>query len=95
MSSAAELKAQGSAAFAAKDYARAAELYSAALEAPDADAAQRHVLYSNRSASYAALKDWDRALEDGDKVRAEHSLLAVVLPLACEALRCCAAGASR
>jgi DnaJ homolog subfamily C member 8 len=46
-----ELKGLGNAAFAAGNYARAVELYSAAI---DRDGGRSHVLYSNRSAALLA-----------------------------------------
>lgn len=62
--SAEELKAQGNAAFSAKDYATAAELFTKAIEASPSP---NHVLYSNRSASYASLNQFDKALADAKK----------------------------
>jgi stress-induced-phosphoprotein 1 len=38
-------------------------LYSKAIE----NDTTNHVYYSNRSAAYAGLKNWDKALEDADK----------------------------
>ncbi|CCH44638.1 Heat shock protein [Wickerhamomyces ciferrii] len=61
--SADELKAQGNAAFAAKDYEKAIEFFSKAIEI----APTNHVLYSNRSASFASLKQFDKALQDAQK----------------------------
>lgn len=61
--SADELKAQGNAAFAAKDFEKAIEYFSKAIEASP----ENHVLYSNRSASYASLKNFDKAFEDAQK----------------------------
>ncbi|KAK0536419.1 Hsp90 cochaperone [Tilletia horrida] len=68
MSSVAELKAKGNSAFAAKDWDAAVDAYTAAISAvqdPTADAA--HVLYSNRSAAYAGLRSWEKALEDAEQ----------------------------
>lgn len=64
--SVAELKAQGNASFAAKDYNSAIQHYTAALEAAEKSGEKDgvHVLYSNRSASYAGLKNWEAALSD-------------------------------
>jgi stress-induced-phosphoprotein 1 len=70
MSSVAELKAKGNAAFSAKNYDEAIQHYSDAIAAasdPTADAV--HVLYSNRSACYSGLKQWEKALEDAEQVR--------------------------
>lgn len=61
--SADELKAQGNAAFAAKDFEKAIEFFSKAIEA----APSNHVLYSNRSASFASLKQFDKAFQDAQK----------------------------
>lgn len=60
--SADELKAQGNAAFSAKDFAKAVDLFTHAINQD----ANNHVLYSNRSASYAGLKNYDKALEDAN-----------------------------
>ena len=56
--SVAELKAQGNASFAAKDYASAIQHYTSAIEAAKSTGEKDgvHVLYSNRSASYAGMK---------------------------------------
>ncbi|CEP20227.1 STI1 [Cyberlindnera jadinii] len=62
--SADEYKAQGNTAFAAKDFQKAIDLFTKAI---DASTAPNHVLYSNRSASYASLKQFDKALEDAQK----------------------------
>lgn len=64
MPSADEFKAQGNAAFAAKDYQKAADLFTEAINASETP---NHVLYSNRSGAYASLKNYEKALEDADK----------------------------
>lgn len=64
-SDAATLKDQGNKAFAAKDYNKAIELFSQAIDLDKTN----HVLYSNRSAAKAGLKDWAGALEDAEEVR--------------------------
>ncbi|KAI9596127.1 stress-induced-phosphoprotein 1-like protein [Syncephalis fuscata] len=63
MSSADDLKALGNKAFAAGDHAKAVEHFSEAIKLD----ANNHVLYSNRSAAYASLRDYDRALGDAEK----------------------------
>ncbi|KIW09240.1 uncharacterized protein PV09_00166 [Verruconis gallopava] len=57
------LKAEGNKLFAAKDFAGSIEKFSQAIELDPSN----HVLYSNRSGSYASLKDFDKALEDANK----------------------------
>ncbi|KAJ9480164.1 Heat shock protein STI1 [Pseudozyma hubeiensis] len=64
--SVAELKAKGNAAFAAKDYQGAIQNYNDAIAAATSPEDNVHVLYSNRSACYAGLRDWDSALNDAD-----------------------------
>ena len=54
------LKRRGNELFATRNYDQAIELYNKAI-ALDPDNA---VLYSNRSACYASLKQWTKALED-------------------------------
>lgn len=74
--SVAELKAQGNASFAAKDYESAIKHYGDAIAAAEqaGEKDQLHVLYSNRSASYAGLKNWDQALQDAEAtIRANPS----------------------
>lgn len=63
-----ELKTQGNASFAAKDYESAIKHYSDAIAAAEQSGETEgvHVLYSNRSASYAGLKNWAQALEDAE-----------------------------
>ncbi|WWD17530.1 hypothetical protein CI109_101971 [Kwoniella shandongensis] len=63
MSDAASIKAEANKAFSAKDYSTASKLYSDAIALDP----QNHVLYSNRSASKAGLKDWQGALEDAEE----------------------------
>ncbi|KAF9324195.1 Hsp90 cochaperone [Podila minutissima] len=58
-----EFKAQGNKAFLAKDYPTAIDFFSKAIELD----ASNHVLYSNRSACYASQKNYQQALEDGEK----------------------------
>lgn len=55
-----KLKAEGNAAFAAKDFNKAIGLFTQAIELDPSN----HVLYSNRSACYASQKNFDKALED-------------------------------
>lgn len=64
--SVAELKAKGNAAFAAKDYTTAIQHYSDAIAAAKGTEDAVHVLYSNRSACYSGLKQWEKALEDAE-----------------------------
>lgn len=61
--SATELKAQGNAAFSAKDFPNAIKFFTQAIEVDPSN----HVLYSNRSACHASLKDFAQANEDADK----------------------------
>ncbi|EPQ28876.1 uncharacterized protein PFL1_03678 [Pseudozyma flocculosa PF-1] len=65
--SAAELKAKGNAAFASKDYTTAIQHYTDAIAAASSPEDAVHVLYSNRSACYSGLKQWDQALQDADE----------------------------
>ncbi|KAF8455844.1 heat shock protein STI1 [Terfezia claveryi] len=58
-----QLKAEGNAAFAKKDFNKAIECFTKAIELD----ASNHVLYSNRSACYASQKKFDKALEDAEK----------------------------
>ncbi|KAH0613497.1 uncharacterized protein H6S33_005383 [Morchella sextelata] len=58
-----KLKAEGNAAFAAKDFDKAISLFTQAIEVDPSN----HVLYSNRSACYASLKDFAGALQDATK----------------------------
>lgn len=66
--SVAELKAKGNDEFSAKNYEAAIKHYSDAIAAASGEADAPHVLYSNRSACYAGLRQWEKALEDADKV---------------------------
>jgi len=59
-----ELKAQGNAAFSAKNYDQAVEFFTSAIELDPSN----HVLYSNRSATYASLGQFNQALADAVKV---------------------------
>lgn len=65
--SVAELKAKGNAEFAAKRYEAAIQHYTDAIAAVQGEADAPHVLYSNRSACHAGLKDYEKALEDAEK----------------------------
>jgi stress-induced-phosphoprotein 1 len=69
MSTAAELKAQGVAAYSAKDYPAAIAAFSAAIDLSPPDA---HLLLSNRAAVYTAAGDYDNAILDGEKLTTEH-----------------------
>lgn len=64
MSTPEELKALGNKAFAAKDFQEAIDHFSKAIEA---STTPNHVLYSNRSACYTSLKQFEKALEDANK----------------------------
>lgn len=61
--SAQELKDLGNKAFVAKDYETAIKYFSDAIALDP----NNHLLYSNRSACYAATKQVEKALEDGEK----------------------------
>ncbi|CAO1616829.1 unnamed protein product [Parajaminaea phylloscopi] len=65
--SVAELKSKGNAEFAAKRYEAAIQHYTEAIAAASGEADAPHVLYSNRSACHAGLKDYTKALEDAEK----------------------------
>lgn len=67
------LKAEGNKAFAAKDYDRAIDLFSKALDLDKSN----FVIWSNRSAAKAGKRDWDGALADADQV-STHSPLYLV-----------------
>ena len=59
-----ELKNEGNKAFQAKDYDKAIELFSKAIEQDP----NNFVLWSNRSAAKAGKKQWQAALEDAEQV---------------------------
>lgn len=64
MTTADEYKAEGNKYFAAKEFEKAIEAFTKAIEAsPEPN----HVLYSNRSGSYASLKEYGQALKDADE----------------------------
>lgn len=65
------LKDEGNKAFQARDYDKAIELFSKAIDLEP----QNFVLWSNRSAAKAAKKQYSAALEDAEKVRPLHSLV--------------------
>lgn len=58
-----QLKAQGNAAFAAKDFPTAITHFTNAI---DASPTPNHVLYSNRSACHSSLQNFDDALNDAN-----------------------------
>lgn len=62
--SADEFKQQGNTAFVAKDFDKAIEFFSKAI---DASEAPNHVLYSNRSACYSSSKKFAEALKDAEE----------------------------
>lgn len=62
--SAEEYKAQGNKFFAAKDFPQAIEAFTKAIEASETP---NHVLFSNRSAAYASLKNFSSALKDANE----------------------------
>ncbi|CEM17824.1 unnamed protein product [Vitrella brassicaformis CCMP3155] len=62
-SKAADAKSRGNAAFQRQDYTLAAECYTEAISHDPTDS----VLYSNRSAAYASLNEFTKALQDADK----------------------------
>jgi stress-induced-phosphoprotein 1 len=66
------LKAEGNKAFSAKDYDRAIDLFSKALDLDQSN----FVLWSNRSAAKAGKRDYDGALADADQVCAPSPLYA-------------------
>jgi len=58
-----EFKNQGNKAYSAANYNEAIKLYTKAIELDTTN----HVFYSNRSAAYAGVPNWSKALEDGNK----------------------------
>ncbi|CAK9074980.1 unnamed protein product [Durusdinium trenchii] len=58
---AAEAKAKGNTEFQAKNFKEAIKHFTEAIKHDPTD----HVFFSNRSACYASLEDYDKALEDG------------------------------
>ena len=63
MSSAEELKNQGNLLFSSGNFEEAVDVFSLAISSDPSNA----VLYSNRSAAYASLKQWTEAIEDAEK----------------------------
>lgn len=63
MSSAEELKNQGNLLFSSGNFEEAVDVFSLAISSDPNNA----VLYSNRSAAYASLKQWTEAIEDAEK----------------------------
>lgn len=60
-----QAKKLGDEAFKNKEFAKAIEHYTESIkENPRNGSQAKHVLLSNRSAAYAASKNWDKALED-------------------------------
>ena len=59
----AEAKQKGNAAFSAGDYPKAVKQFTMAIRMDK----QNHVLFSNRSASYAALGKYEEALADAER----------------------------
>lgn len=59
-----EFKQKGNKAFAQKNFELAIECFTKAIETAPAP---NHALYSNRSAAYASMKQFDKALEDAHK----------------------------
>lgn len=62
--SAEEFKAQGNKHFAAKEFEQAIDQFTKAIEA---SSEPNHVLFSNRSACHASLKNFSQALVDAEK----------------------------
>ena len=62
--SADEYKQQGNAAFSAKEYENAIDLFTKAIEVSETP---NHVLYSNRSATYSSMKKFADALTDAEE----------------------------
>lgn len=58
-----QLKQEGNKAFAEKNYQKALDLFTKALEIDS----QSHVIYSNRSAAYASSGMWGEALADAEE----------------------------
>jgi len=58
-----EAKNKGNSAFSAKNYQEAIQHFTEAIELDPSN----HILYSNRSASYNALNQYEKALEDANK----------------------------
>ncbi|KAK5651523.1 hypothetical protein OQA88_11977 [Cercophora sp. LCS_1] len=63
MATADELKALGNKAIAAKNFDEAIDKFTQAIAIDPSN----HILYSNRSATYASKKDWENALKDAEK----------------------------
>lgn len=59
-----EYKQEGNAAFVAKDYKKAIEKFTKAIEVSEQP---NHVLYSNRSACYTSMKEFTKALNDANE----------------------------
>lgn len=64
MTTAEEYKAQGNDSFRAKDFSKAIELFTKAIDVSDKP---NHVLYSNRSACYTSMGEYEKALKDAQQ----------------------------
>ena len=62
MDQASEYKQQGNEAFKNKDFSKAVEYFTKAIELKPQD----HILYSNRSGAYTGLSNYEQALEDAN-----------------------------
>lgn len=58
-----ELKAKGNEALQKGDFTNAVKYYSQCIELDP----KNHIMFSNRSAAYLALKDYDKSLQDAEE----------------------------
>lgn len=67
------LKVEGNSSFKSGDSTRAIELFSKALALPGGNAVGKSTLFSNRSACYMVLRDYEAALEDAEQAIQSNS----------------------
>ena len=63
------LKEKGNAFFKQKEYGKAIEQYTFAIECDP----QNHALYTNRAACYATMGEWEKVLRDADRAIARKN----------------------